>query len=131
MWRFSRCLHALRRGKSDVLFRFVLRNFWVKSSHLQGSCQWNRTKAYHHFEGWVHKLKNYKFSRTTNWNYRFGCVYTDMPKVLKIRSLHIYAISPEKHRVKVVLWPADKYQNFLQADSILDVCDQACPRYPK
>ena len=45
-----------------------------------------------------------------------------MPKVPKI-SLHIFAVSPEKHGV----WnwfslPADKHKNFLQIDSItLDV----------
>ena len=54
-----------------------------------------------------------------------------MLKVPKIRSLHVYAISPEKHGVEVVLLPADKYESFLQGDSILDVCNQACPKYPK
>ena len=47
----------------------------------------------------------------------------DMPKVPKIRSLHIYAISPEKHGVEVVLLPADKNESFLQRDSVLDVCN--------
>ena len=61
----------------------------------------------------------------------FGFAYPDMPKVPKIRSLHVYAISPEKHGVEVVLLPADKYESFLQGDSILDVCNQACPKYPK
>ena len=27
----------------------------------------------------------------------FGCLQPGMPKVLKIRSVHIFAISPEKH----------------------------------
>ena len=30
-------------------------------------------------------------------NHHFGCVQPDMPKVPTIRSLHIFAISPEKH----------------------------------
>ena len=46
-----------------------------------------------------------------------------MPKVPKIRILHIYAISPEKQGVEVVLLPADKYKSFLQGDSALDVCN--------
>ena len=70
-----------------------------------------------------------KFS--TSWYYYFGCLYPDMPKVPKIRSLHIYAISPEKHGFDVVLLPADKYKSFLQGDIFFDVCNQACPKYPK
>ena len=73
--------------------------------------------------------ENSKFSK--NWYYHFGCAYLDMPKVPKIRSLHIYAISSEKHGVEVVLLPADKFESFLQSDSILDVCKQACPKYLK
>ena len=68
---------------------------------------------------------------SSSWHYHFGCVYPDMPKVPKIRSMHIYAISPEKHGVEVVLLPADKYKSFLQSDSILDVFNQACPKYAK
>ena len=53
-----------------------------------------------------------------------------MTKVPKI-SLHIFAISPEKHRGggggrgEVDILPANKYKNFLQVDSItlrLHVC---------
>ena len=44
--------------------------------------------------------------------------------------IHIYAISPEKHGFQAVLLPADKYKSFLQGVSILDVCNQACPKYP-
>ena len=54
-----------------------------------------------------------------------------MPNVPKIRSVHIYAISPEKHGAEVVVLPADKYECFLQGDSILDVCKQAFPKHPK
>ena len=46
-----------------------------------------------------------------------------MPKAPKIRSLHIYLISPEKCEVEVVLLSADKYESFLQDDIILDVCN--------
>ena len=70
-----------------------------------------------------------KFS--TSWYYHFGCAYPDMPKVRKIRSLHIYAISPEKHWVVVVLLPADKYESFLEGDNILVMCNLACPKFPK
>ena len=67
----------------------------------------------------------------TSWCYLFGCSYSDMPKVPKISSLHVYAISPEKHGFDVVLLPADKYKSFLQGDSFLDVSNQACSKYPK
>ena len=42
-----------------------------------------------------------------------------------------YAIFPEKHGAEVVLLPADKYESFLQGDSILDMFNQACPKYSK
>ena len=46
-----------------------------------------------------------------------------MPKVPKIRSLHIFAISPEKLGDEVDVLPADKHERFLQVDSItLAVC---------
>ena len=55
-----------------------------------------------------------------------------MPKVPKMRSLHIFAISPEKHEEVVVLLSTDKYESFQQGDSIiLGVCNKACPKYPK
>ena len=56
-----------------------------------------------------------------------------MPKVPKIRSLHIVAISPEKHgAAEVDFLPANKHESFLQVDSItLDLHSQACPKYPK
>ena len=60
-----------------------------------------------------------------------------MPRVPKIRSLHIFAISPEKQGGEVKLFPANKYEsflleNFLQVDSItLDLLSQACLMYPK
>ena len=50
----------------------------------------------------------------------FGHVQPGMPKVPKI-SLHIFAISPEKHRGggEVDILPAIKYKYFLQVDSII------------
>ena len=60
-----------------------------------------------------------KFS--TSWYHHFGCAYLDMPKVPRIWRFHVYAISPEKHRVEVVILPADKYKSFLQGDSIFDM----------
>ena len=39
-----------------------------------------------------------------------------MPKVPKIRSLHIFAISPEKHMDEVDFLSADKHESFLQVD---------------
>ena len=49
-----------------------------------------------------------------------------MPKVPKI-SLHIFAVSPEKHEIDFL--PADKHKSFLQTDSInLGVHSQACPK---
>ena len=61
-----------------------------------------------------------------------------MPRVPKIRSLHIFAISPEKHGWgEVEFFPANKHESFLhenfpQVDSItLDLLGQACLMYPK
>ena len=55
-----------------------------------------------------------------------------MPKVSKIRSLYIFAISAEKHGVWSCFLSADKHKSFLQVDSItLIVGSQACPKYPK
>ena len=72
-----------------------------------------------------------KFS--TSWYYHLGCAYPDKPKVPKIKSLHIFAISPEKNMGdEVVLLAVDKYKSFLQDDTIiLGVCNQACPKYLK
>ena len=50
-----------------------------------------------------------------------------MPKVPKIWSLHIFAISPGKHGDEVALLPANKYESVLQFDSIiLDMNNLAC-----
>ena len=55
-----------------------------------------------------------------------------MPKVPKIRSLHIFAISPEKHGENVVDFvPAEKHKALLGDSITLGVCSQACPKYPK
>ena len=56
-----------------------------------------------------------------------------MPKVPKIRSLHIFAISPEKTwGYEVVLLPTDKYESFLQDNTIiLGVCNKDYPKYSK
>ena len=55
-----------------------------------------------------------------------------VPKVPKIRSFHIFAISPEKAWGMKLILPADKHESFLQVDSItLGVRSQACPKYPK
>ena len=48
-----------------------------------------------------------------------------MPKVPKIRSFHIFAISPEKAWVMKLILPADI--NIFT----LGVRSQACPKYPK
>ena len=61
-----------------------------------------------------------------------GGVTRYAPKVPKIRSLHIFSTSPEKHGDEVDFLPADKYESFLQDDSnTLGACSQACPMYPK
>ena len=55
-----------------------------------------------------------------------------MIKVPIIRSLHIFAISPEMHGCKVDFLPTNEHQSFLQVDSItLDLRSQAYPKYPK
>ena len=76
-----------------------------------------------------------KFS--TSWCYHLECAYPDMPKVPKIRSLHIFAISrvtqstqnnklaissqylKENGKNKVYFLLADKHQRFLQIDTII------------
>ena len=53
-----------------------------------------------------------------------------MPKVPKIKSLHIFAISPEK--LEVDFFRVDKHKVSLQVHSItLGVHSQAHPKYPK
>ena len=47
-----------------------------------------------------------------------------MPKVTKIRSLHIFAIFPEKCLGKVDYFRAHKHKTFLQADGITFFCLQ-------
>ena len=55
-----------------------------------------------------------------------------MPKVPKVKSLHIFAISPQKHGGEVDFLPANKHESFLQVDSItFRLRSQACPKYPK
>ena len=55
-----------------------------------------------------------------------------MPKVPKIISLYIFAISPKNIRYEVDFLPVDKQESFLQDDSItLDVHSQACSKYQK
>ena len=54
-----------------------------------------------------------------------------MPKVPKI-SLHIFAVSPEKHGLWNWFLPADKHKNFLQIDRItLGGHAEVCPKHPK
>ena len=55
-----------------------------------------------------------------------------MPKVPKIRGLHIFAISSEKHGDEADFLSADKHESLIQVDSItLGVCSQTCPEYSK
>ena len=55
-----------------------------------------------------------------------------MPEVPKLRRLHIFAISPERHGCEVDFLPANKHESFVQVDSItLGLLSQACPKYPK
>ena len=55
-----------------------------------------------------------------------------MPKVPKIRSLHIFAICPDSDGDEVDFLSADKHESFLQVDTItLGVQSQACSKYPK
>ena len=62
----------------------------------------------------------------------FGCAQPGMPQVLKVRRLHIFAISSEKVGNEVDFFPADKYESVLQVNSItLGVCSQAYTNYSK
>ena len=65
-------------------------------------------------------------------------VQPGMPKVPKIRSLHIFAISPEmfwrgeRGQGELDFLPANEHQNFLQVGSItLGLCSHECPKCPK
>ena len=52
-----------------------------------------------------------------------------MPKVPKIRSLHIVVMALEKHGGEVVFLSANKHKSLLQVDSItLGLRGQACPK---
>ena len=53
-----------------------------------------------------------------------------MPKALKIRRLHIFAMSPEKMRGEVNFLPANNQESFLQVYSIT-LCLSAKPGMPK
>ena len=50
---------------------------------------------------------------------------TQNKKCISLQYLH------ENHEVEVVSLSADKFESFLQGGCILDVCNQACPKYPK
>ena len=55
-----------------------------------------------------------------------------MPEVPKVRSLHIFAISPKRYGDEIDFLPADKEESFLQDSSVtLGVHSQACQKYPK
>ena len=53
-------------------------------------------------------------------------------KAPKIRSFHIFAISPKNMWGEAYFFPADKHNSFLQLENItLGVHSQAFPKYPK
>ena len=60
----------------------------------------------------------------------FGRVKPDMPKVPKIKSLHLFAIYPEKHGGRgweVDFLPTSEPESFRQVDSItLGLRSKAC-----
>ena len=61
----------------------------------------------------------------------FGWVEKGMLKISKI-SLHVFAISTQKHGDEVDFLPADKHKSFRQDNSItLDVRSQTSPKYQK
>ena len=61
----------------------------------------------------------------------FKCVVS-IPKVPNVRSLHIFAVSPEKHgEWSWFFLRADKRKSFLRVDIItLGILSQACSKYP-
>ena len=63
------------------------------------------------------------------------CVQSGVPKVPKIRSFNIFAISPEKNGGgggELDFLPANEHERFLQVDSItLGLLSQSLPKYPK
>ena len=55
-----------------------------------------------------------------------------MPNVPKIKSLHVFAVSPEKRGNEVDFLLVNKRESFLQVNSIpLGMRRQACSKYPK
>ena len=69
---------------------------------------------------------------STSWYYLFGFVQPGMHKVPQIKSLHIFAISPEKHGGWSWVFACKKHEHFLQVDSITwGLRSQTCPKHPK
>ena len=113
--------HIWRNSGSRVMGRnsVVQSNCRILSNVIsQGRREWCLFFPYR--ETWT-------FSR--NWFYHLRCAYPDMPKVPEIRSLHIFALSLEKHEG----WSGSSACRINKTDDTitLDVCNQACPKYPK
>ena len=62
-----------------------------------------------------------------SWYYHLGCVQPGMPKIPKVRSLHIFAISPEKYGGWSWFFACKRHKTYLQGDS---VCSQVCLKEP-
>ena len=58
------------------------------------------------------------------------CVSRHAQSTQNKKFAYLYNIST-KNMFVVVLLPADKYESFLQGDTILGVYNQACPKHPK
>ena len=62
----------------------------------------------------------------------FWVCATRHAKITPKKKFAYLCVSLENHGGKVDFLPANKYENFLQVDSItLGLCSQTCPKYPK
>ena len=123
-WKYSEIKTSIFINISPPIT--YLAKFWFSSYGLK--CCWRiklqdslkcnisgRSEQWSLFLTW---RKTSKFS--TSWFYHIGCVYLGMPKVPKIRILHIFAISLEKYgRWSWGFLPPVKYEVFLQRGSII------------
>ena len=67
---------------------------------------------------------------SAGWYYDFGCVQPGMPKVPKIKNLHIVAISPKKHGGWSWFY-ACKWRQMFSASINLGLHSHACLKHPK
>ena len=110
------------------LIKFWVSSYWPK--HCQPIKLHDSLKCNISWKKW---MMNFIFGMQIKIEvHHFGCVYPGMSKVPKM-SLHIFAISPEKHgRWGWCFLSVDKHKHFFASWKYHHGCaSQACPKYPK